>query len=213
VCGNDTFGIERGGTERVAEWAGRMSPLPVVSDSAQGPHPVPGPDRVVVGTAATVKDVGPLALDLVAILDPDRALSRPGMRAGEQSLATWMEAAAWAAPRPSGGRVLVQTRRAGHPAIQALVRWEPVPFLRTEAARRREAGFPPGHPVFRVSGTSDLEGRLRSAGAATILTTVEEGGTLSLLAVRPDSLLDFRRAVLRLAAEGAVTRVEAEPQL
>src|SRR5204862_3343357 len=31
VCGNDTFGIERGGTERVAEWAGRMSPLLVVS--------------------------------------------------------------------------------------------------------------------------------------------------------------------------------------
>ncbi len=97
--------------------------------------------------------------------------------------------------------------------MQALVRWEPVPFLRAEAARRRESGFPPGHPVFRVSGASDVEDQLRNAGAATVLTTAEESGTLSLLAVPADSLLDFRRAVLRLAAEGAVTRVEAEPQL
>src|SRR5207247_6819111 len=133
-------------------------------------------------------DVGPLALDLVAILDPDRALSRPGMRAGEQSLATWMEAAAWAAPRPSGGRVLVQTRRAGHPAIQALVRWEPVPFLRTEAARRREAGFPPGHAVFRVAGRGRLEKALGGAGASIVVATGGEDSVLCLVTVAPASV-------------------------
>jgi primosomal protein N' (replication factor Y) (superfamily II helicase) len=213
VCGNGSFGVERGGAERVAEWAGRISPLPVEPDSGHGPHPVPGPGRTVVGTAATVKDVGPLALDLVVILDPDRALFRAGRHAGEQALATWMEAAAWAAPREGGGRVLVQTRRTGHPAIQALVRSEPVPFLRAEAALATEAGFPPGHPVFRVAGASALEDRLRAAGAGTVLATSDEKATLCLVAVPPEAFEGFRGEVRRLAAEGIVTRVEAEPQL
>jgi primosomal protein N' (replication factor Y) len=211
VCGNHTFGVERGGAERVAEWAARISPLPVEPDA--GDHPVPGPGRVVVGTAATVKDVGRLDLDLVAILDPDRALARAGRHAGEQALATWMEAAAWAGPREAGGRVLVQTRRTGHPAIQALIRSEPVPFLRGEAALATEAGFPPGHPVFRISGGLGLEERLRQAGAASVLPTGDEKESLCLVAVPPDAFETFRREVRRLSVEGTVTRVDAEPQL
>jgi primosomal protein N' (replication factor Y) len=211
VCGNRTFGVERGGAERVAEWAARISSVPVEPDA--GHHPVPGPGRVVVGTSATVKDVGPLELDLVAILDPDRALARAGRHAGEQALATWMEAAAWASPREAGGRVLVQTRRTGHPAVQALVRWEPVPFLRAEAVMARESGFPPGYPVFRIAGVPGLEDRLRQAGAATVLATGEEEAALCLVAVPPDALEAFRGEVRRLAVEGTVTRVDAEPQL
>jgi primosomal protein N' (replication factor Y) (superfamily II helicase) len=213
VCGNGTFGVERGGTERVAEWARRISSLTVESDSKGDRHAVPGAGRAVVGTAATVKDVGPMALDLVAILDPDRALSRPGTHAGEQALATWMEAAAWAASRGSGGRVLVQTRRAAHPAIQALVRWEPVPFLRAAAMDGAEAGFPPGHHVFRVTGSSELEDRLRAAGAATILTTAGDNASLWLVSVPSEAMEVFRTEILRLAGEGGVMRVEAEPQL
>ena len=111
VCSGTSFGIERGGVERIAEWAARIAPSASVE----------------VGTAASVKDVGPRRLDLVALLDPDRALARPGFHAGEQALATWMEAAAWAGPRSRGGRVLAHTRTPGDPALQALVRWEPVP--------------------------------------------------------------------------------------
>jgi primosomal protein N' (replication factor Y) len=213
VCRNRTFGIERGGSERVAEWARRISPLEVDLDPREGPHPVPGPGRTVVGTAATVKDVGPLELGIVAILDPDRALSRPGTNAGEQALATWMEASAWAASREAGGRVLLQTRRAGHPAIQALVRWEPVAFLQGEARRLREAGFPPGHHLFRIEGSGGLEDRLRDAGATTVLGTTGETGSLCLAVVPPEGLPAFRQAIVGLAGDGTVTRVEAEPQL
>jgi primosomal protein N' (replication factor Y) len=211
VCGNRSFGVERGGVERVAEWAARMSMVPVQADA--GDHPAPGPGRVVVGTAATVKDVGPLALDLVAILDPDRALARAGRHAGEQALATWMEAAAWAAPREGGGRVLVQTRRTAHPAVQALIRSEPVPFLRTEATLASEAGFAPENHVFRVAGTSALDELLGSAGASTVLVTVDGAVTLCLASVPPEAFELFQAEVRRLAGEGTVTRVEAEPQL
>jgi primosomal protein N' (replication factor Y) len=223
-CGGERFGVEPAGTERIAEWAGRLSGRPVDLEAGKGVPPPPASDRLLVGTAAAVKDVGPVGVDLVAILDPDRALARAGMDAGAQALATWMEAAAWAGPRGGGGRVLVQTRRPAHPAIQALVRWDPLPFLRAEAGRRKEAGFPTGHAVFRVSGAVELPDALRAAGAETVLsttaivtepdsTTARQGRTLCLVAVPPMGLDRFRHEVRRLAVEGIVDRVEAEPHL
>jgi primosomal protein N' (replication factor Y) len=211
-CGASDFGIERGGVERIAEWTRRMRQLPVDVES-EGSPARPANGRILVGTAAAVNDVPSPDLGLVAILDPDRALARPGVHAGERALATWMEAAAWVGPREHGGRVLVQTRKAGHPAIQGLVRWEPEPFLRSEAAARTEAGFPPGHPVFRVEGTAALPEVLRAGGAGTVLDTEDESGSLCLVTVPPDRLPEFRDDVVRLATDGVVTRIEAEPQL
>ena len=196
TCGGTSFGLEPGGTERMAEWAARVSP-----------------SGVEVGTAAMVKDLGPRRVDLVAILDPDRALARAGIHAGEQALATWMEASAWAGPKSGGGRVLVQTKAPGHAAIQALVRWEPVPFLLAEGGRRAEAGFAPTHPVFRIAGQPPLEERLCGAGAETVLATTLAERTVCLAAVRPERLAEFRRDVLRLVVEGIADRVEAEPQI
>jgi primosomal protein N' (replication factor Y) len=210
-CGADRFGVERGGAERVAEWAGRIATVAVVA-AADG-EAVPGPGRVVVGTASAVKDVGPVSLDLVAILDPDRALSWPGVHAGERAVATWMEAAAWAGPRTGGARVLAQTRRAGQPAVQALVRWDPGPFLRSEAASRDAGGFPAGHPVFRIEGTPAMEASLEEVHPVTLLTTSAEGRTVCLVTVRPGGLAELRDRVLGLVREGVVTRVEAEPQV
>jgi primosomal protein N' (replication factor Y) len=223
-CGSERFGVEPAGTERIAEWAGRLSGRPVDLDLGKGVPPPPAPDRLLVGTAAAVKDVGPVSVDLVAILDPDRALARAGVDAGAQALATWMEAAAWAGPRGDGGRVLVQTRRPGHPAVQALVRWDPVPYLRAEAGRRTEAGFPPRSGVFRVRGSEALPDALRAAGAETVLSTVAttslpgtgpaiQGLTLCLVAVPPTGIDRFRKEVRRLAIEGTVERVEAEPHV
>ncbi len=213
-CGGRSFGVERGGTERMAEWAGRIVSAPVRLEGATGGNPTPpGPALFVVGTAATVKDVGPVRVDLVAILDADRAVARAGVRAGEQALATWMEAAAWAGPRSGGARVLLQTRQPAHLAIQALIRWEPAPFLLEQTRTRAEAGFPPGHAVFRIAGVDALDEPLAAAGGSTVLSTAVEGGTLCLVAVSPANLARFRQEILRLAGQGTVTRVEAEPQL
>jgi primosomal protein N' (replication factor Y) (superfamily II helicase) len=221
-CGGSAFGVEPAGTERIAEWTRRRTSLPVDLDTGKDAPPRPRPGRVVVGTAAAVKDVGPVKLDLVAILDPDRALARAGMTAGEQALATWMEAAAWAGPRSGGGRVLAQSRRPGHPAIQALVRWDPVPFLLAEAKRRAEAGFPAGHPVFRMEGSEDLPPTLQSLGANVVVSAPVDaaaegrsghGRTLCLVTVDQAGFDRFGREVRRLAADGVVERIEAEPQL
>jgi len=184
--------------------------------AAGGPdEPEPGAGRIVVGGPEIVADVVPPPLDVVGVLDPDRALARPGLRAGEQALATWMEAAAWAGPRDGGGRVLVQTRHPGHPAVQALVRWDPEPFLLREARARSEAGFPPGHPVFRVTGSATLPEALASAPGAPRVIDVPgpEGRTVCLVTIRPEDVAAFREHVVGLAVDGTVERVEAEPHL
>ena len=199
-CGSARFGVERGGVQRIAEWTASVAPSV----------------RVQVGTAEAVKDVGPRAVDVVGLLDPDRALARPGLHAGEQALAIWMEASAWAGPRGRGGRVLAQTRDPGHHAIQALVRWEPSPYLIAEAERRALAGFPPGRHLFRVtaSGHADVvKEHVRAVGGEPVLATGVDDLTICLVAVDPRDSRDFRDGIVRLVADGVVRRVEADPQL
>jgi primosomal protein N' (replication factor Y) len=212
-CGSTTFGIERGGTERVEEWARHVTTLPVTRVETGGDAVPPGKGSVVVGTAAAVKDMGPQRVPFVAILDPDRAGRRSGLGAAGQALATWMEAAAWAGPRDDGGRVLVQTRDSSDPAIQALVRWDPWHLHRAEAKRRADAGFPVGCPVFRVTGSPDLERGLAELLPMHLLTTTLGGQTVSLVTLRPEAVPRFRERVLAWAGDGTVERVEAEPQL
>jgi primosomal protein N' len=184
-----------------------------IDDGAEGS---PGADRVIVGTAASVRDAGGARVDLVAILDPDRALARAGLHAGEQTLATWMEAAQWAGPRSDGGRVLVQTKRGGDAAVQALVRWEPVPFLLAEADRRAAAGMPSDAVLLRVSAGpdhSELPGVLEKVGASPVVTMSGDQGTVCLVSVALGEVARFGTQVRGLAAEGIVDRVEAEPHL
>ncbi len=218
-CGGVAFGVERGGVERVGEWAGRLATVPVTvaphGSGLAGPATTPGPGRIVVGTVTTVEDLGPVRLDVVGILDPDRALARSDIPAGEQALAIWMEAAAWAGPKAGGGRVLLQTRHPWSAAVQALVRWDPLRFLGAVADERARAGFPAGHPTFRLDGVpgDGLGEALRDLGVTTLLESPARTGTVCLVAVQPGSLPGFRAGVLDLVASGIVTRVEAEPSV
>jgi primosomal protein N' (replication factor Y) (superfamily II helicase) len=212
-CGSTRFGVERGGTERLEEWAGGLTGLPVSRVDAGEEATPPAPGRVVVGTAAAVKDFGPRRISLVAVLDPDRARRRAGLGAPEQALAMWMEASAWAGPRDGGGRVLIQTAEPADAAIQALIRWDPGHFHRAERVRRTDAGFPPGFPVFRVTGSPGLADALAALEPVTLLTSSAEGQTVCLVTLRPNGISRFRERVIDWAQEGTVTRVEAEPQL
>jgi primosomal protein N' (replication factor Y) len=204
-CGSIRFGIVRGGAERVEQWLRGLVSVPVRRterfDRSEG---------VVVGGPEAVKDVGPLALDLVGILDADLAARRPGLTAVEQSVAVWMEAAGWARPT---GRVIVQTNHPADPAIQALVQGNPARFHRTQLEHRGASGFPVGHPVFKVSGGPELAAELRAVGPAHLLEASLGDETVCLLTIRPETLTDFGRTVRRLAERGIVTRVEAEPHL
>jgi primosomal protein N' (replication factor Y) len=211
-CGGTRFGVERGGAERIQEWAARVAGRGVTRVQ-EGGEAVPPGDGIMVGTAAAVKDVGPLRVGLMAVLDADRARRRPGLAASEQVLATWFEAAAWAGPREAGGRVLIQTRDPADPAIQALVRSDPWHFHRAERGRFEEAGFPPGWPVFRLRGSESAVEAIRELGPASLLVSGSGDETVSLVTVRPEDLSRFRECVRALVDDRTITRVEAEPQL
>jgi primosomal protein N' (replication factor Y) len=209
-CGGSDFGVARGGAERVEEWARRLVDVPVSRVGVEdAPRPTGG-SEILVGGVEAVKDFGSLELDLVGILDADLAGRRPGLSARERAVATWFEAAAWARPR---GRVIVQTRTPNDPAVQALVTGRPERFHRAEAARRAEAGFPVGAPVFKVVGSHLLEEELRALEPRTLLASGSEGVTVCLLALDPSTVGAFGRAARALAVRGVVTRVESEPHL
>ncbi len=211
-CGSTRFGVEPGGAERVEQWAARLAPVTVRRVSDDAPARPVGSREVLVGGVEAVKDLGrpALGLDLVAILDADRASRRPGLSARERALASWMEAAAWASP---SGRVIVQTRSPNDAAVQALVTGNPARFHRAELPRRAQAGFPASAAVFRVVGSARLAAELERLPHRTLLVTAAEGQTLCLLALDPADVVAFGRAMRELAGRGVVARVEAEPHL
>jgi primosomal protein N' (replication factor Y) len=210
VCSGTSFGVRRGGAERVEAWASRVAGVPV-RRLRHGEAPrLPGDGEVLVGGPEDVHDLGAGDCDLVAVLDADLAGRRPGLSALERSLATWFEAVAWARP---DGRAIVQATKPGDAAVQALVRGNPDRFHRQERDRRAAAGFPVGAAVFRVAGSQTLEAQLAALEPITILVTGAGSGTVCLLALEPGRVPAFGRRVRELAAEGIVTRVEAEPHL
>ncbi len=206
-CGASDFGVRPGGAERVEKWARRAAASPV---RRYAKPRLPGGREVVIGGPDAVRDLGPGDLDLVAILDADLAGRRPGLGARERALVTWFEAAGWARPH---GRVIAQASDARDPAIQALVRGKPDRFHVDEARRRRAAGFPVGSAVFRVAGGEALAAALEPAGATTLLVTGSRDQTVCLLALAPGRVAAFGVLARKLAAQGMVDRVEAEPHL
>lgn len=209
-CGAADFGLRRGGAERVEEWATSIAPVPVRRVTLRGRARLPKANEILVGGPEAVRDLGPGALELVAILDADLAERRPGLASRERALATWMEAVGWS--RPSG-RAIVQADRPSDPAIQALVRGNPDRFHADEAARRAAAGFPVGSAVFRVAGSDALEAELANAHPITMLVASLGEQTVCLLALEPGRVHGFGRVVRDLAARDIVERVEAEPHL
>jgi hypothetical protein len=166
---------------------------------------------VLVGGLDAVRDLGPGGLDVVGILDADRMQRRPGIGARGRAVAAWFEAAAWAWPH---GRVIVQTTTAADPAVQALVRGNPLRFNEDESRRRADAGFPLGSAVFRVAGIARLsEEDLTPFHPTTLLSTRSDGGTTLLVSLDPSRVHEFGRAMRELASTGVVERVEAEPHL
>jgi hypothetical protein len=202
--------VDRGGAERVEEWARGVAGVPV---TRLGPEDDPRPPRdaeVLVGGIDAVKDFGAVDLELVGILNADASLRRPGVAARARALSAWAEAAAWAG---GGGRVVVQSNAPNDPAVQALVTGRPERFARGEVPRLAEAGFAVGAPVFRVAGSDALPRELEALPHRTLLVSSLEDRTVCLVALDPADVSTFGAGMRRLAERGVVTRVEAEPHL
>jgi primosomal protein N' (replication factor Y) len=108
---------------------------------------VPGEASVVVSTpgAEPVADGG---YGAALLLDGWALLSRPDLRAGEETLRRWANAAALVR---SDGTVIIGAD-AAVPAVQALIRWDPNGYASRELAERSELDLPPTARLASLSG-------------------------------------------------------------
>jgi primosomal protein N' (replication factor Y) len=111
------------------------------------------------------------------LLDSWALLGRADLRAGEETLRRWMNAATLVRPASAGGQVVVAAD-AAHPVVQALVRWDPGWLAERELADRRELGFPPATRIASLSGSpealADFLAALRLPADADLLGPVPE---------------------------------------
>ncbi len=141
------------GDARTAEELGRALPGVRVLQSSSGERvlaEVRASRPVVVATpgAEPVADGGYAA---VVLLDTWLLLGRADLRAAEEALRRWADAAALVRRPGDGGRVLA-VGDAAEPALQALVRWDPGGLARREIDERISAHLPPSSRVATVQG-------------------------------------------------------------
>jgi primosomal protein N' (replication factor Y) len=162
-CGHTGLRALVTGAGRTAEELGRAFPgVPLrTSGRAEVITEVPSAPAVVVATpgAEPRADGGYAA---AVLLDGWMLLGRPSLRAAEEALRRWMNAAALVRPGRQDGAVVVVADSA-LPTVQALIRWDPVTHAERELAERAELRFPPAVRMASLTGTAASVGAVLSA--------------------------------------------------
>ena len=203
-CGGDRFRMLAVGVQRTAEELGRaFAGVKVLSSAgdtvlAQVPD---SPALVVATPGAEPVAAGGYAAAL--LLDGWALLARRDLRAGEEALRRWLNAAALVRPGAEGGKVVVMAEP-GLAPVQALVRWDPVWHARRELADRGELHYPPLARVAELTGTPAAVAEelrlLRLPEAAEVL------GPVAVEVPRPDDRAIQKAAQQRTAQKSAEAR-------
>jgi primosomal protein N' (replication factor Y) len=171
----------------------------------------PGAEPVVAGGYAAV-----------VLLDTWLLLARSDLRADEEALRRWINAAVLVGPRPGldPGRVIAVGDPA-RPVLQALVRWDPAGFAQREIVERQEAHLPPASRVATVTGPAGvvepaLAGVALPEGAEVLGPVEVEDGERFVVRVPRMSGAALSAALLALQArrsarKEAHLRVEVDP--
>ena len=167
--------LRRGATGalRTAEELGRAFPgTPVITSSGdQVKATVPDSKALVVATVGA-EPVAPAGYAAALLLDGDSLLRRENLRAGEDAVRRWFNAAALVRPAPDRGLVVITADDAA--GVGALLRWDPAGYAGRELALRQELQLPPAVRVASVTGgrtavghfTEAVQQRLAAQGTA-----------------------------------------------
>ncbi|MFF8954904.1 primosomal protein N' [Streptomyces sp. NPDC014894] len=176
-CGSTRLRARIVGARRTAEELGRAFPAVPVRTSGRDHvlDAVPARPALVVSTpgAEPVAEGGYAA---ALLLDGWAMLTRPDLRAGEDALRRWIDAAALVRGQGEGGTVVIVAEPTLRP-VQALVRWDPTGHARRELADRAELGFPPVSRMAAVTGRADV--------VAAFMTAAELPGEVEVLGPVP----------------------------
>ena len=219
VCGGQRLRAQVTGSARTAEELGRAFPsVPVRTSGAGQVLATVGDTPALVVATPGAEPVATGGYAAALLLDGWVLLGRADLRAGEEAVRRWLNAAALVRDAGAGGRLVVMAESAA-PAVQALVRWDPIGFAERELAERTQLGFPPAARVAGLTGAS---------GAITELLAIAELpagalvlGPVSTGAAAPDqarALVKVPRAqgpalatALRLAAGVRSARKSPDP--
>ncbi|MEV5971222.1 primosomal protein N' [Streptomyces sp. NPDC051921] len=183
ACGANRLRAQIVGARRTAEELGRAFPAVPVRTSGRDHvlDRVPGRPALVVSTpgAEPVAEGGYAA---ALLLDGWAMLGRPDLRAGEEALRRWIDAASLVRGQAAGGTVVVVAEPTLRP-VQALVRWDPVGHAQRELAERAELGFPPVSRMAAVAGPP--EALVAFLAAAQLPPDAEILGPVPLPVTRP----------------------------
>lgn len=176
VCGAHALRRTAIGALRTAEELGRAFPGAVVITSAGDSvkSEVAGSPALVVATVGA-EPLAPEGYAAALLLDGEALLRRESLRAPEEALRRWLNAAALVRPASAGGRVVITAGESE--ALAALVRWDPAGFASRELALRRELSLPPAVRTAAVTGAvADVEAFLEGAREAVSLPGVRVVG-------------------------------------
>ncbi|MFF5078779.1 primosomal protein N', partial [Actinoplanes sp. NPDC000266] len=154
TCGGRRLRASVTGARRTAEELGRAFPGATVRTSGRDEvlDTVPAGASVVVSTPGA-EPVAEGGYGAVLLLDTWALLTRSDLRAAEETMRRWLNAAALAKPAPHGRVIVVADGSLA--TVQALIRWDPAWFATRELTERRELGFPPAARMASVTGLTE----------------------------------------------------------
>ncbi|WP_080794786.1 primosomal protein N' [Corynebacterium pacaense] len=164
-CGSPKLRAVVLGAERTAEELGRAFSQTRVLTSG-GSRILDAVDNracIVVSTPGAETPVTDGAYGACLLLDTWAMMGRQDLRATEDTLAAWMNAATLVKSGVHGGQVVVVADPA-LTVVQALIRWDAIGAAAAELESRREVGFPPAVHMAAVDGAqAALDSFLRAA--------------------------------------------------
>jgi primosomal protein N' (replication factor Y) len=172
-CGGERLRATVVGAGRTAEELGRAFPgVPVRASGRDAVLDRVGTEPALVVATPGAEPVADRGYAAALLLDGWALLGRADLRAAEEALRRWMNAAALVR---AGEPVIVLADGALRP-VQALLRWDPVTHAERELADRRELGFPPAAKMASLTGPAaavrDLVDVARLPAGAEVLGPV-----------------------------------------
>jgi primosomal protein N' (replication factor Y) len=154
-CGGQGLRAPVLGDARTAEELGRaLTGVPVRTSSGDRVLATVEDSPAIVVATPGAEPVAAGGYTAVVLMDTWLLLARSDLRATEEAVRRWANAAALVRPASDGGRVLA-IGDASHPGLQALVRWDPSGLARREIDERQSAHLPPASRVATISGAPD----------------------------------------------------------
>ena len=229
-CGGRRLRKGATGVLRTAEELGRAFPgTTVITSSGDQVKAAVGTSKALVVATVGAEPVAEAGYAAALLLDGDSMLRRETLRAGEDTVRRWFNAAALVRPAPDGGLVVVTATDTA--ATGALLRWDPAGYAQRELSLRMELQLPPAVRIASVTGpraavehyTGAVEADLaragiavRTAGPAPLLLTAPPSGRRAAEDVRTLLFFPYGQAtavvrVLRVTRAAVAAKRATEP--